>query len=275
MRIEPLKSENATEHAKSEPAAFAPDSPLVAAVHPAENHEPRRDGVRPSLVILHYTGMSSAAKAIDWLARAESRVSCHYVIDRDGRITQMVPEGQRAWHAGVSYWRGETDINSHSIGIEIQNPGHEHGYPDFPPAQMRAVIDLTRDIVHRHRMPADGVLAHSDVAPGRKIDPGEKFGWALLAKEGLGLWVRPSPVRADDPGLGIGDKGARVARAQERFASYGYDLRPNGVFDAATEKVLKAFQSHFRPRRVDGRLDRSTEVTLERLLAASRRQVAA
>lgn len=273
--IEPLNEHVKTERAKTEPAAFAPDSPLVGAVHPAENHEPRHGGAKPSLLILHYTGMSSAAKAIDWLARTESRVSCHYVIDEEGRVTQMVPEGRRAWHAGVSHWRGETDINSHSIGIEIQNPGHEHGYPDFPAAQMQAVVALTRDIMRRHRMPADCVLAHSDVAPGRKIDPGEKFSWALLAKEGLGLWVRPSPVRADDPGLGLGDKGARVARAQERFASYGYDVKPSGILDAATEKVLKAFQSHFRPRRVDGRLDRSTEVTLERLLAASRRRVAA
>jgi N-acetylmuramoyl-L-alanine amidase len=254
---------------------FAPDTLLVDVVHPAHNREARRGGAKPSLLILHYTGMSSAAKAIDWLARAESGVSCHYVIDEDGRITQMVPESQRAWHAGVSHWRGETDINSHSIGIEIHNPGHQHGYPEFPPAQMRAVIALSKDIARRHHMAPDGILAHSDVAPGRKIDPGEKFNWLLLAKEGLGLWVRPSPVRADDPGLGHGAHGQRIARAQECLASYGYDVEASGTLDAATEKVLKAFQSHFRPRRVDGRLDRSTEVTLERLLEASRRRVAA
>jgi N-acetylmuramoyl-L-alanine amidase len=254
---------------------FSPDSPLVAGVHPAESREPRRGGVKPSLLILHYTGMSSAAKAIDWLSRAESGVSCHYVIDEGGRTTQLVPEALRAWHAGASHWRGETDINSHSIGIEIQNPGHQHGYPDFPQAQLRAVIALAKDIVARHRMAADAVLAHSDVAPGRKIDPGEKFNWALLAKEGLGLWVRPAPVRSDDSGLGLGERCARVLHAQERLASYGYGIEANGVLDQTTEKVLKAFQSHFRPRRVDGRLDRSTDLTLDRLIEASRRRVAA
>jgi N-acetylmuramoyl-L-alanine amidase len=254
---------------------FAPDTPLADAVHPALNREARRGGVKPSLLILHYTGMSSATKAIDWLSRAESGVSCHYVVDENGSITQLVPEDQRAWHAGVSCWRGETDINSHSIGIEIHNPGHQDGYPDFPPAQMDAVIALSKDIVRRHRMTPDSILAHSDVAPGRKIDPGEKFNWLLLAKEGLVLWVRPSPIRTDDPGLGPGANGQRIARAQECLASYGYDVEASGTLDAATEKVLKAFQLHFRPRRVDGRLDRSTEVTLERLIEASRKRAAA
>jgi N-acetylmuramoyl-L-alanine amidase len=254
---------------------FAADSRLVSAVHPAENKEPRRDGIRPSLLILHYTGMSSAAKAIDWLARAESNVSCHYVVDEAGAITQLVPEDLRAWHAGASYWRGETDINSHSVGIEIQNPGHQHGYPDFPRAQMDAVIALGKDITHRHAMAADAVLAHSDIAPGRKIDPGEKFSWMQLAKAGLGIWVRPSFVRPDDPGLGLGDCGPGIARAQEQLAVYGYNIEPTGIFDEKTEKVLRAFQLHFRPRRVDGRLDRSTEATLERLLEATRRRVAA
>jgi N-acetylmuramoyl-L-alanine amidase len=254
---------------------FTADSRLVSAVHPAENKEPRRDGIKPSLLILHYTGMSSAAKAIDWLSRAESGVSCHYVIDEAGEITQLVPEELRAWHAGASYWRGETDINSHSIGIEIQNPGHQDGYPDFPRVQMDAVIALGKDIARRHAMAADAVLAHSDVAPGRKIDPGEKFSWMLLAKAGLGFWVRPSFVRPDDSGFGRGDCDPAIARAQAYLAAYGYNVEPTGVLDVNTEKVLTAFQLHFRPRRVDGRLDRSTEATLERLVEASRRRNAA
>lgn len=246
---------------------FKPDSRLVQDVHPAANVEARHGVKQPSLLILHYTGMSSAAKAIDWLSRTESRVSCHYVIDDMGRITQMVPERLRAWHAGVSSWHGETDINSRSIGIEIQNPGHEHGYPDFPQTQMRAVIALSKDIAHRYKMVPTGILAHSDVAPQRKIDPGEKFDWARMAREGVGLWVKPSPVRTDDAGLTIGATSPLVAQAQEQLAAYGYDIAISGHLDLKTSKVLRAFQLHFRPRRVDGRLDGSTRLTLARLFA--------
>jgi N-acetylmuramoyl-L-alanine amidase len=231
-----------------------PDSRLVTRVHAAANVEPRHAGAKPELLILHYTGMSSAAKAIDWLARAESRVSCHYVIDEGGRITQMVPERLRAWHAGVSSWHGKTDINSRSIGIEIQNPGHEHGYPDFPDAQMKAVLALSKDIVARHGMRPESMLAHSDVAPERKIDPGEKFNWAKLAKAGLGLCA--------------GAKGETVLKAQKLLAAYGYDTTATGEFDPKMAKVVRAFQLHFRPAKVDGRLDHSTLRTLERLVAA-------
>ena len=254
---------------------FKADTQLSHDVHPAQNREARRGGVKPSMLILHYTGMSSASKAIDWLGRSESGVSCHYVVDEAGRITQLVPEDERAWHAGVSYWRGERDINSHSIGIEIHNPGHQHGYPEFPPDQMAAVIALAKDIVRRHRIAPDNILAHSDVAPGRKIDPGEKFNWLLLARAGLGLWVRPSPVKAEDAGLGPGESGPRVRRAQELLAAYGYEVDVTGTLDPRTERVISSFQLHFRPRRVDGRLDRSTEVTLERLIEASRKRAAA
>lgn len=252
-------------------AKFKPDSTLVDAIVPAANVEPRHGVKRATLLILHYTGMSSAAKAIDWLARAESRVSCHYVIDEAGAITQLVPEKLRAWHAGVSFWRGERDINSHSIGIEIQNPGHEDGYPEFPHAQMRAVIALSRDICARNRIARDGVLAHSDVAPERKIDPGEQFNWAALARHGLGDYVRPSPIVAHDLGLAPGTTDARIADAQRMLAAYGYDAPQTGRLDAKTTKILVAFQRHFRRGRVDGRLDRSTLVTLSRLLEQSDR----
>ena len=169
------------------------DSKLVDALHPSPNTGDRKKGSRPRLILLHYTGMPTAEKAIHWLAHPKSKVSCHYVIDDTGEITQMVPEGMRAWHAGVSHWAGETDINSASIGIEIQNPGHEHGYPDFPAEQMQAVAALCRDIAQRRAIRAESILAHSDVAPGRKIDPGEKFDWAWLAANGVGHWVEPAP----------------------------------------------------------------------------------
>jgi N-acetylmuramoyl-L-alanine amidase len=246
--------------------AFSPDSRYVDEVVAAINVEPRRGIVRPTMLVLHYTGMKSAAKAIQWLGCAESKVSCHYVVDEHGRITQMVPEAMRAWHAGVSCWAGETDLNSASIGIEIHNPGHEDGYWDFDDAQMDAVVRLSQDIVRRNAIESRRVLAHSDIAPGRKIDPGEKFPWGLLAHAGVGHWVVPSKLRAGDDGIGIGVNGASVLATQRLFAAYGYDMKLDGVFNEAMCKTVTAFQRHFRPARCDGRLDLSTLATLERLL---------
>lgn len=248
---------------------FKPDSRIVTRVHAAANQEPRRAGARPRFVILHYTGMSSAEKAIDWLARPESRVSCHYVIDEAGRTTQLVPEKLRAWHAGVSCWKGETDINSLSIGVEIQNPGHSDGYPDFPRRQIETVIALTRDITARHRMPQSHVLGHSDVAISRKIDPGEKFPWSALAREGVGHWVRPSPVRAQ-ASEAEHISSQTVGETQQLLKTYGYAVPLSGELDTGTVNAIAAFQRHFRPRRVDGHLDRSTLSTLRRLVGALR-----
>jgi len=247
-----------------------PDSPLVHDLHPSPNVEPRARGLVPTMLILHYTGLPSASKAIEVLSRPDCKVSCHYVVDTDGRITQMVAESQRAWHAGVSRWFNETDINSASIGIEIQNPGHQHGYPDFPPEQMAAVVALCRDIVSRNPISPERVLAHSDIAPARKIDPGEKFDWPDLFRQGIGFWVPPVDVAPDDRGLGPGATGVEVAGAQALLARYGYGVALTGCFDLELALVLRAFQLHFRPARVDGRLDASTLATLERLVGAMR-----
>jgi N-acetylmuramoyl-L-alanine amidase len=248
------------------PAPFEADSCHVASVVPAANVEPRRNGRAPDMLLLHYTGMRNAAAAIAWLARADSRVSCHYVIDVDGRITQQVPESLRAWHAGVSFWAGETDINSCSIGIEIQNPGHQMGYHEFPTAQLQAVAALGLDICTRHKIVSHRVLAHSDVAPLRKIDPGEKFDWKFLAATGVGAWIEPSPLRADDAGLAVGAPPSAIRAAQYLFCRYGYDMDLSGVLDAKAVAAISAFQRHFRPARVDGVLDLSTLATLERLI---------
>ncbi len=250
--------------------SFEPDSRLVADLVASPNRGSRNRGLRPSLLILHYTGMASAAKAIDWLARPESKVSCHYVIDVDGRITQMVREIDRAWHAGVSYWAGECDINSASIGIEIQNPGHADGYHAFPRSQMRAVRDLAGDIAGRHTIAPEHILAHSDVAPLRKIDPGEKFDWRWLAHEGVGHWVPPVPVRAADAAL-EGATASNAARAM--LTAYGYGVGIAGASGPEFATVIAAFQRHFRPARVDGVLDHSTLATLEHLLNALARGV--
>jgi N-acetylmuramoyl-L-alanine amidase len=245
-----------------------PDSGLVADLHPSPNIEPRKGGLSPSLLVLHYTGLPTVERALDVLSRPDCKVSCHYVIDEAGRILQMVAEDMRAWHAGVSSWAGETDINSASIGIEIQNPGHMLGYPDFPAVQMQAVAALCRDIIGRHRIVPERVLAHSDVAPGRKIDPGEKFDWPWLARQGVGHWVAPAALEAGDEGAAPGVDAGTVTQARRLLAGYGYKVDVTGAFDPDLRTVLRAFQLHFRPALTDGRLDRSSLDTLSRLVAA-------
>lgn len=246
---------------------FLPDSPLSARVFPSPNFGARAGGQQPSIILLHYTGMTSVESAIHWLARPESNVSCHYVVSEEGEITQMVPELHRAWHAGVSHWRGDSDINSCSIGIEIHNPGHDLGYPDFPEGQMAAVEALCLDIIKRQGIEPHYVLAHSDVAPRRKMDPGEKFDWARLAAKGIGHWVAPVPVLGGET-LAHGATGDGVMRLQENLRSYGYGIGVTGEYCEETEFVVAAFQRHFRPALVDGRTDSSTAETLDALLAA-------
>ena len=245
----------------------APDSPLATLWCPSPNCETRRADLKPDMLILHYTGMESAEAALDWLTRQESGVSCHYFVDDEGRIAQLVLESERAWHAGQSLWAGEMDLNSCSIGIEIHNPGHDFDYPDFPDAEMRAVEELCLDILGRHAIPAHRVLAHSDVAPGRKRDPGEKFDWERLARAGIGLWVPPAPL-AGDIGLGPGDEGESVTALQRALLDFGYGVEVTSTYGTGLEKAVEAFQRHFRPARIDGRADASTRDTLDRLLIA-------
>ena len=243
----------------------APDSKLAAHWVPSPNFELRPEGLKPNTLILHYTGMEAHDAARDWLASEESKVSAHYILDEAGIVTQMVAESARAWHAGQSYWAGETDLNSASIGIEIHNPGHDYDYPPFPDVQMRAVEALCLDILGRHRIPAASVLAHSDIAPGRKRDPGERFDWARLARAGVGLWTEPVPL-GDDTGLGLGDESEAVVELQRDLKDFGYGVEATSTYGRGTEIVVEAFQRHYRPARVDGRADLSTRETLKRLL---------
>lgn len=245
---------------------FSSDTRLAGEVRPSPCHDDR-DGQAVDILLLHYTGMPTAEDALGRLTDPSSRVSCHYLVDEDGRIVQMVREADRAWHAGLSVWADDTDINARSIGIEIVNPGHEHGYRPFPDAQIEAVIALGLEIVERHGIAAERVLAHSDVAPRRKEDPGELFPWHRLAAAGLGHWVEPAET--DEPfSFFTGDEGEPVEELQALFALYGYGLEISGRFDAGTVAVVTAFQRHFRPVRVDGVADRATLETLKKLLAA-------
>jgi len=211
------------------------------------------------MLILHYTGMMSAAAALDRLCDPAAKVSAHYLIDEDGTVWRLVEEAQRAWHAGVSSWRGRSDINAASIGIELVNPGHEFGYRPFPEAQMAALETLARAILARHPIPPRHVLGHSDVAPLRKEDPGELFDWPRLARAGIGLWPDFShgpPHRRD------------VAAAQAALCTIGYACPRSGRLDDETHAVITAFQRHYRPARCDGALDDETAARIGALAAA-------
>jgi N-acetylmuramoyl-L-alanine amidase len=241
---------------------FPPDFKRARAL-PSPNHNERKSAI--DMIVLHYTdqpGEDARARLCD----AEAKVSAHYLVHEEGRIDQLVAEARRAWHAGVSSWQGASDVNSRSVGIEIVNLGHDHGYPDFPGVQIDAVIALCRDIIARHGIRPNRVLAHSDIAPQRKIDPGEKFPWARLAAAGVGLWVEPAPI-TQGPALAPGDQGEEVAQLQRMLARYGYGIGINCVYDALTRDVVTAFQRHFRPARVDGIADASTRDTLRYLLS--------
>jgi N-acetylmuramoyl-L-alanine amidase len=235
-----------------------------ARVVPSPNHDARETGI--DILLLHYTGMKSAEAALARLTDASAKVSSHYLVHEDGGVDQLVAEARRAWHAGMSSWQGATDINARSIGIEIVNPGHDLGYRDFPDAQIDAVIGLCRDIVARHGIAKERVLAHSDVAPERKQDPGERFPWARLAASGVGRWIEPAPITQGKMPAPE-DRGPHVAELQRMLARFGYAADITHRYDKPTSEVIAAFQRHFRPARVDGIADASTIETLRRLLA--------
>lgn len=213
---------------------------------PSPNHDARPDGGAIDMLVVHYTGMQSATAARERLCDAASKVSAHYVIDEDGSVAALVPENRRAWHAGVSFWRGRTDINARSVGVELVNPGHEYGYRPFPEPQMAAFEELAKAILGRHPIPARNVVGHSDVAPRRKEDPGELFDWRRLAGCGIGLW--PDATAS-----------AEAADVAQMLARFGYETENI----AAT---LRAFQRRFRPARIDGVADAETTGLLADLL---------
>jgi N-acetylmuramoyl-L-alanine amidase len=220
----------------------------------------------PDMIVLHYTGMKTGAEALARMTDPEAKVSAHYMIEEDGRVYSLVSEERRAWHAGVSFWKGATDINAASIGIELVNPGHEFGYRAFPDAQIEALIELMDDIRSRWTVPESRILGHSDVAPARKTDPGELFPWKRLAEAGHGVWVEPNGA----PGapLAEGDEGAGVFAMQAGLTRIGYDCAPSGKFDEATTIVVRAFQRHWLQTRIDGIADGETRARLVAVLRA-------
>jgi N-acetylmuramoyl-L-alanine amidase len=230
---------------------------------PSPNQDERPVGTPIDMLILHYTGMRTAREAIDRLRHPAARVSAHYVVDEDGAVLGLVPEQRRAFHAGVSYWRGHSALNDRSIGIEIVNPGHEWGYRDFPVLQLAAVCDLGLAILSRHPIPARNVVAHSDVAPDRKEDPGEKFDWRSLAQNGFGLWPEDVP---DLGTVGAVHDPAALRDVRAALATIGYRVAPDGDFDPALATALRAFQRHWRPEAITGAADADTRARLDAVL---------
>lgn len=210
---------------------------------PSPNHDARNAPI--DMLVMHYTGMENASFALSRLCDPHAKVSSHYTIDEDGTIYAHVPESRRAWHAGTSFWAGETNVNARSIGIELVNPGHEFGYHPFAQAQIVSLTALCQDILRRHAICRARVLAHSDVAPARKEDPGELFPWQRLAAAGIGLWPRP-----------YGNSAAKD------LAQFGYDL------NVPQHKLISAFQRHFRPSNLNGIWDPECGAILGGLLAA-------
>jgi N-acetylmuramoyl-L-alanine amidase len=224
--------------------------------------------------VLHYTGMQTGEAALARLRDPAAKVSSHYVVEEDGRVFALVPEQCRAWHAGLSWWRGHLSLNDRSIGIEIVNPGHEWGYRDFSPAQVEAVIALCREILARHPIPARNVVAHSDVAPERKQDPGERFPWAALAAAGIGLWPGEAPAEARAlPPLAVGDDGPGVASLRQTLRRIGYRVVPEGAFDRTLAVTVTAFQRHWAQHRTDGVADGETRWRMGRVLGLAEGRV--
>ncbi len=241
---------------------------MQIAERPSPNFNDRKRAV--SLLVLHYTGMDDAGAAIERLCDPEAGVSAHYVVAEDGAVSRLVPEDRRAWHAGAGDWRGEGDVNSASVGIEIVNGGHCYGLPAFPDAQIAAVAALSKAILARHAIKPSGVIAHSDLAPERKLDPGERFPWRFLAGEGVGVW--PAGVTGDrtvryGPDRGSGDT---LARLQARLRAIGYGEPGEGEYTPRTRAVVAAFQRRFRPAHVDGLIDGETASLIDAVAKLTR-----
>lgn len=231
---------------------------------PSPNFDDRKHAV--DMLVLHYTGMKTGQAAFDQLRNPDAKVSSHYLLWEDGRVDQMVAEDRRAWHAGVSSWQGDDDLNSRSIGIEIVNGGHDFPLPDgtlppYPAAQVEALIELCHTILAGHDIPQTRIVGHSDIAPLRKQDPGEHFPWERLARAGIGIWADIEELDNPDvqtKGLSPGDETASVQRMQDSLQRIGYGLPPTGAFDELTEATVRAFQRRWLPDRISGAADIAT-----------------
>ena len=221
---------------------------LTPAEFSSPNFNDRPKDIVPNILVIHYTGMQSLDQALQRLMSSNSQVSAHYLISRKGEIFKLVSEEKRAWHAGVSYWRGETDINSYSIGIELENPGHEFGYSKFPKSQMSVLTELCVEIINKYSISPENIVGHSDIAPRRKKDPGELFDWKSLAQKGVGLW--PEPIL----------NKITLEPFEKSLNDFGYEV-------VDLRSTITAFQRHYLPDKVSGISDATTQKTLATLMS--------
>ena len=209
------------------------------------------------IIVIHYTGMQSFEEALEHLCKPSSKVSSHYLINSSGDVYLLVDEEKRAWHAGVSYWSGNIDVNSSSIGIELVNPGHEFGYEIFSESQMTSLEVLIKSLINNYNIPLYNIVGHSDIAPLRKKDPGELFNWKRLAKKNLSIW--PNKLSTSfSKNIKIGNKSNSILQVQEFLSEIGYKITKDGFFSEETKLVLMAFQRRFRCHKVDGLFDDET-----------------
>jgi N-acetylmuramoyl-L-alanine amidase len=232
--------------------------------HPSPNWNERPEGVAIDTVVLHYTGMQSGKEALGRLCCEQAQVSSHYLIDEDGTAYQLVDDKKRAWHAGVSSWQGRGNLNHSSIGIELVNPGHEFGYRDFPEAQIASLLALLNALKEKHAIPTSRFIGHSDIAPLRKNDPGERFPWKKLSHRGFGVFSEKDFSNQEFIEL-TSNNAAEIKVLNKQLGIIGYDGFDSDGFGAQTSQVIRAFQAHWRPEGVHGKLDKGTWSALQEI----------
>jgi N-acetylmuramoyl-L-alanine amidase len=236
---------------------------MLEKIHcPSPNFEPRPQGVPLDMIVLHYTDMLNAEEALERLCDPQAKVSAHFLISKEGELYQLVDPKHRAWHAGVSSWEGQGDINSRSIGVELDNLGHTFGPEPFSKVQMKTLLALLEELTQTYGIQPHRIVGHSDVAPGRKKDPGEWFPWHVLAEKGFGFW--PQEKMASQH-ISVVPKMS-IEEMQQAFSDIGYECAKTGVWDEESQAVCLAFQRHFTPQDLTGYPTNLVKQTLQGLL---------
>ena len=235
------------------------------------NYSPNFNSIKRSakqikFIVFHYTGMEKESAAINRLTNIQSKVSSHYLIKNNGEILTLVPDLYTAWHAGISSWKNHNSLNANSIGIEISNPGHKFGYVDFTKKQIKSLIKLSKFLIHKYKIKKNNILGHSDIAPDRKMDPGEKFPWELLFKNKIGFWYQLDKKKLKTlRGNKISIKNNQLCKIKLKKLGYPSSskiFKNNFKFN---KFLIRAFQRRFRPALIDGQIDQECMLIINKL----------